>query len=62
MEDSDKPVFVGIGPAKDVEPPPRRLDRPDSLDFDLWRFSDTSMKEGDRQPVSLDETLLAAQS
>ena len=64
VEDSDKPVFVGIGPAEDVDRYLAGAKVQTVSDFDLWPFQlDTSTKEGDRQPGSpLDETFWVAQS
>ena len=64
VEDSDKPVFVGIGPAEDVDRYLAGSTVQTVSDFDLWPFQlDTSTKEGDRQPGSpLDETFWVAQS
>ena len=64
VEDSDKPVFVGIGPAEDVDRYLAGSTVQTVSDFDLWPFQlDTSTKEGDRQPGSpLDETFWVTQS
>ena len=64
VEDSEKPVFVGIGPAEDVDRYLAGSTVQTVSDFDLWPFQlDTSTKEGDRQPGSpLDETFWVAQS
>jgi hypothetical protein len=64
VQDSDKPVFVGIGPADDVDRYLAGAKVQTVSDFDLWPFQlDTSTKDGDRQPGSpLDETFWVARS
>ena len=64
VKDSDKPVFVGIGPAEDVDRYLAGAKVQTVSDFDLWPFQlDTSTKKGDRQPGSpSDETFWVAQS
>jgi len=64
VSDSDQPVFVGIGPAEEVD---RFLagSRVQTVsDFDLWPLQlDTETRDGDRTPHSpLDETFWVAQS
>ena len=64
VQESDKPVFVGIGPAEDVDRFLAGATVQTVSDFDLWPFQlDTSTREGDRQPGSpLDESFWVAQS
>ena len=64
VSDSDKPVFVGIGPAADVDRFLAGATVQTVSDFDLYPLQlDTETREGDRQPGSpLDETFWVAQS
>ena len=64
VKNSDKPVFVGIGRADDVDRYLAGATVQTVSDFDLWPFQlDTATRKGDRQPGSpLDETFWVAQS
>jgi hypothetical protein len=64
VSDSDQPVFVGIGPAADVDRFLAGTTVQTVSDFDLWPLQlDTETREGTQQPGSpLDETFWVAQS
>jgi hypothetical protein len=64
VEDSDKPVFVGIGPTEDVDRFLSGAAVETVTDFELWPFDlDTDIRDGTRSPGSpLDETFWVAQS
>ena len=64
VSDSDKPVFVGIGPAADVDRFLAGATVQTVSDFDLYPLQlDTETREGSRTPGSpLDETFWVAQS
>ena len=64
VSDSDQPVFVGIGPAADVDRFLAGATVQTVSDFDLWPLQlDTETREGNRAPGSpLDETFWVAQS
>ena len=64
VNDSDQPVFVGIGPAEDVDRFLAGATVQTVSDFDLLPFQlDTETREGTQQPGSpLDETFWVAQS
>jgi hypothetical protein len=64
VSDSDQPVFVGIGPAADVDRYLAGATVQTVSDFDLWPLQlDTETREGTQQPGSpLDETFWVAQS